>query len=129
MDTFKPAGYTSLSPYLIVDESQRLVDLLKKIFEATELRRFDDESGTILHLELKIDDTVIMLSTSTKDYPANTTMLHVYVPDVIKTFNLAVENGCTAIEQPTNKPGDPDTRGAFMDFAGNYWAVGTQRSV
>ena len=126
MATYKPENYNSLSPYLIVNEAQKLVDLLKVIFKATELRRFDHENGTIAHIELKLDDTIIMISNSTKNYPANTTMLHMYVPDVFKTFNLAMDNGCRIIEQPINKQSDPDTRGAFMDFAGNYWAVSTQ---
>ena len=126
MTTYKPDNYNSLSPYLIVNEAQKLVDLLKAIFNATELRRFDHENGTIAHVELKLDDTVIMISNSTDTYASNTTMLHIYVPDVFKTFNLAIENGCEVIEQPINKQGDPDTRGAFMDYAGNYWAVSTQ---
>lgn len=124
--TFKPKDYNSLSPYLIVDKAQNLVDLLKVVFAATELRRFDHENGTIAHMELRLDDTVIMISNSTENYPANKTMLHIYVPDVFRTFNLAIDNGCEIIEQPTNKVGDPDTRGAFSDFAGNYWAVSTQ---
>ena len=126
MTIYKPENYNSLSPYLIVDEAQKLVHLLKIIFKAIELRRFDHDNGTIAHIELKLDDTIIMISNSTDHYSANTTMLHVYVPDVFETFNLAVNNGCKIIEQPINKQGDPDTRGAFMDFAGNYWAVSTQ---
>jgi len=126
MHPYKPENYNSLSPYLIVDEAQKLVDLLQNIFNAIELRRFDHENGTIAHIELKLDDSVIMLSNSTKDYPAHKTMLHLYVPDVFKTFELAIAQGCEIIDQPSNKPGDPDTRGAFYDFAGNYWAVSTQ---
>ena len=126
MTTYKPKNYNSLSPYLIVDNAPKLVHLLKVIFGATELRRFDHEDGTIAHIELKLDDSIIMMSNSTSNYPANKTMLHFYVPDVFKTFDLAVENGCEIIERPVNKPGDPDTRGSFFDFAGNYWAVSTQ---
>lgn len=126
MATYKPENYNSLSPYLIVDNAQKLVDLLKTVFKAAELRRFDHENGTIAHIELKLDDSIIMMSNSTGNYPANTAMLHCYVPDVFETFNLAVDNGCKIIEHPVNKTGDPDTRGAFLDFAGNYWAVSTQ---
>lgn len=53
-------------------------------------------------------------------------MLHIYVPDVFKTFNLAIDHGCEIIEQPANKVGNPNTRGAFMDFAGCHWTVSTQ---
>jgi len=124
--SYKPQSYNSLSPYLISDDAEKLVALLKIIFEAKELRRFEHHNGTISHIELKLDDTVIMISNSTSDYAANTTMLHIYVPNVFKTFNLAVDNDCMIVEKPINKQGDPDIRGAFLDFAGNYWAVSTQ---
>lgn len=126
MKAYKPNNYNSLSPYLIVEDAQKLVDLLKIIFEATELRRFDHENGTIAHIELKLDDSILMISNSTETYPAHKTMLHFYVPDVFQTFDLAIKNGCEIIDQPVNKGDDPDTRGSFYDFAGNYWSVSTQ---
>jgi len=126
MEKYKPDNYNSLSAYLIVDHAQKLVDLLTKVFNAKTLRRFDRENGKIAHIELQLDDTVLMISDSTEHYEANKTMLHIYVPDVFKTFDIAIENGCEMIEKPVKKDGDPDTRGAFFDFAGNYWAVSTQ---
>ena len=124
-NAYKPNGYNSLSSYLIVDNAQKLVDLLSTIFDAIILRRYDHENGKIAHIELKLDDSIIMISDSTDNYPANKTMLHVYVPDVFKTFDKAIENGGEIIDRPINKKGDPDTRGSFYDYAGNYWAVST----
>ena len=126
--SFKPQGYNSVSPYLIVDGAQKMIDLLKDIFQATELRRYDNPNGTIMHAELKIDDSVIMLGDASSAYPANESLLHVYVRDVHETFKKAIELGCEVIEHPVNKEGDPDTRGSFKDFSGNIWAVGTQKS-
>lgn len=126
MKTYKPKHYNSLSPYLIVDDAQKLVDLLKIIFEATELRRYERENGVIAHIELKLDDSILMISNSTEMYPAHKTMLHFYVPDVFQTFDLAIKHGCEIIDQPVNKEGDPDTRGSFYDLAGNYWSISTQ---
>lgn len=128
MNPYKPENYNSLSPYLIVDNAQKLVNLFETIFNAKTLRRFDDENGKIRHLELKIDDSIIMISDSTEHYKANTTILHLYVPDVFKTFRKAIDNGCTIIEEPINKENDPDIRGSFYDIAGNYWAIGTQQN-
>ena len=125
-ENYKPEGYNSLSPYLIVDDAQKLVELLKIVFDAKELRRFDHENGKIAHVELRLDDTIIMISNSTADYPGHKMMLHIYVPDVFKTFNKAIENGCEIIEKPMNKNGDPDTRGSLYDCAGNYWSISTQ---
>jgi hypothetical protein len=50
---FKPAGYPSLSPYLMVRGAQGTIDFLKQAFGATELRRFDGPDGTIMHAELR----------------------------------------------------------------------------
>ena len=125
---FKPQGYNSLSPYFIVNEAEKLVDLLKVVFDAQELRRFEREDGEISHVELKLDDSIVMISNSTPDYPAHKLMLHMYVPDVHHTFKLAIDQGCQVIEQPQQREGDPDVRGSFYDYAGNFWALGTQKN-
>ena len=93
---------------------KKLVDLLTTIFDAKTLRRFEHENGKIAHIELRLDDTILMISDSTESYEANKTMLHIYVPDVFLTFDKAIDNGCEIIEKPINKQGDPDTRGGFL---------------
>ncbi len=125
---FKPEGYNSVSPYFIVEDAQRMVDLLKEIFDAKELRRYERPDGSIMHLEMQLDDSVMMLSAATDQYPANQFLLHVYVPDATKTYQKALELGCKGLEEPKQKEGDPDKRGMFQDFGGNVWAVGTQVS-
>jgi len=71
MNSFKPENYNSLSPYLIVDHAQKLVDLLTAIFNAKTLRRFDHDNGKIAHIELQLDDSVIMISDSTESFAGN----------------------------------------------------------
>jgi PhnB protein len=124
--SFKPDHYNSVAPYFVAPGAQRLVDLLQKIFDAGILRRYDNEDGSIMHVELKIDDSVVMIGDSNDKYPPNQLMTHVYVNDVHATFKKAIDAGCIPIEEPVNKPGDSDIRGMFKDFAGNFWAVGTQ---
>lgn len=124
--TFKPEGYNSLSPYFVVDGAQRFIDLLKQVFGAKELRRYERPDGSIMHVELQVDDSVLMLGSSTKEYHANQLLVHLYVPDVDQVFKKAVASGCEPLQDPTIKDGDPDKRGMFRDFAGNVWAVGTQ---
>ena len=124
---FKPTGYNSVSPYFIVDGAQQLINMLAKIFDAKELRRYEMPSGKIMHVEVKIDDSVIMIADSSEEYPANKFLMHVYVQNVDEVFNKAISLGCESVELPTQKEGDPDRRGSFKDFAGNTWAIGTQQ--
>lgn len=125
MVPFKPAGYNSLSPYFIVDDAPRFVQLMKDLFGAEEVRKYERADGTLMHAELRLDDSVIMLSEATPDYPANEFLLHFYVKDAIVVYKKALELGCEGIQEPIKK-NDPDLRGMFRDFNGNVWSIGTQ---
>jgi uncharacterized glyoxalase superfamily protein PhnB len=125
-NSFKPAGYNSLSAYFVVDGVQKFIDFLEKLFNASVLRRFNGPNGRVLHVELKIDDTVIMASDSTEQFPPIHQLVHLYVPDVNQVFQKAKEMQCDEIDPPRERPDDPDRRGSFRDFAGNYWTVSTQ---
>jgi len=124
---YKPIGYNSVSPYFVVNGAQRFIDLMKQIFNTKELRRYDLPDGTIMHGELQIEDSVIMISDSSDRFPPNTLLIHVYVEDVDVTFRKAIAAGCTSIDAPIVKEGQPDKRGNFKDFAGNFWSVSTQQ--
>ena len=82
--------------------------------------------GSIMHAEIQIDDSVIMLGDSSDKYPPAPLVMHVYVPDVDKIFEKAIEAGCEIVEKPKHQENDPDKRGTFRDFAGNMWSIGTQ---
>ena len=64
--------------------------------------------------------------TPVRNIPQTNLLIHVYVPDVKKTFKKAISLGCQSVQEPENKEGDPDVRGTFKDYQGNTWAVGTQ---
>lgn len=123
---FKPSGYNSVSPYFVVNGAQELIDLMKHIFNATELRRYDRPDGTIMHAEVRIDDSVIMIGDSSGEFPPLPWIIHIYVPNVDEIYKKAVEYGCEIVEEPREREGDPDRRGTFKDFAGNMWSVSTQ---
>lgn len=125
---YKPPNYNSASPYFIVNGAQKLIDFLVQVFDAVELRRYDNPDGTIMHAEFKVDDTVLMLGEASEIFPAVSMVMHVYVPDVDSSFHRAINAGCTIIEKPTQKENDPDKRATFKDFAGNIWSVGTMNA-
>lgn len=126
--TYKPVGYNSVSPYFIVAGADRFIELMKSIFDAKVLRSFAMPDGRIMHAEVSIDDSVIMLGEASEKYPAVHIFMHVYVPNVDETFDKAIEAGCEIIESPKEREGDPDRRATFKDFAGNMWSIGTQKS-
>ena len=126
MKNFKPDNYNSVSPYLLVDDAHRMIKFLIDLFDAKVERKYEYPEGKIVHAEVRIDDSIIMLANSTEQYPALQYLMHVYVPDVDATFTKAVDLGCDIIEKPANKNNEPDKRGTFRDFAGNMWSVSTQ---
>ncbi|MCB8928347.1 MAG: VOC family protein [Ardenticatenaceae bacterium] len=123
--TFKPEGYASLSPYLVVDGAQKLIDFLLATFGAKVTRRFDNEDGSLMHGEVMIDDTVVMLSDASESYPAFPVWLHVYVPDVAATYAKALAAGGISVQEPVKKD-DPDLRAGVQDPTGNTWWLATQ---
>jgi PhnB protein len=127
-DSWKPAGYTSVAPYLVAPNSQQVIDFLKAVFDASELRRYHRPDGSIMHAEVRIGDTVVMLGDATTAWTATETHLHVYVPDANAVYERAIAAGGVPIQPPLQKSGDEDRRGGFKDPAGNSWWVATQES-
>jgi uncharacterized glyoxalase superfamily protein PhnB len=124
--SYKPDGYNSLSPYFVVDGVPKFIEFLEKMFNARILRRYERPNGQVLHVELQIDDTVIMAADSTDQFPAIHQLVHLYVPDVDLIFQKAGDMQCEEIDSPKERPNDPDRRGSFRDFAGNFWSIATQ---
>lgn len=123
---WKPDGYTSVSPYLITENAQEVVDFLQTTLGATPLRRFETPEGSIMHAELDIDGTVVMLGEAGENWPAVPCHLHVYVPDVDATYARALENGGEPLQPPARRDGDLDRRGGVLDPGGNTWWFATQ---
>ena len=122
---YKPTGYTSVSAYVVAKGAQRVIDFLKATFDAEALRRHDSPDGSIMHAEVRIDDTVVMLSDGAASFPPFPVHLHVYVPDVDATYRRALDAGGISVQEPMQK-GDPDRRGGVKDPAGNTWWIATQ---
>lgn len=125
MALYKPDGYTTVSPYLIVDGASRTVDFLRNVFGAIELRRFPAPSGKIMHAEVRIDDTVVMVADGADGWPPIPSHVHVYVLDVDATYARALESGATAVQEPVKKQ-DADKRGGVKDAGGTTWWIATK---
>ena len=125
MGSYKPDGYTSVSPYLIVDGANATIEFLQRVFAAVEIRRFADPAGKIMHAEVRIDDTVVMIADGVDGWPPVASHVHVYVPDVDATYRRALEAGATSVQEPVKKQ-DADKRGGVKDSGGTTWWIGTK---
>jgi uncharacterized glyoxalase superfamily protein PhnB len=126
MKTFyKPEGYTSVSPYLIVEDASRTIKFLVDAFDAVELRRFPDPDGRLLHAEVHLDDTVIMLADSAPEWPPNPSHVHIYLPDVDSAYRRALKAGASSVQEPVKKE-DADKRGGVKDPGGTTWWIATK---
>ncbi len=121
----KPQGYTTVAPYLIVDGAGATIDFLARVFDAVEIRRFPNAAGKINHAEVRIDDSVVMLADGGEGWPAMTSHVHVYVPDVDATYRRALQAGAKSVQEPVKKD-DPDKRGGVKDAGGTTWWIATK---
>ena len=124
--SWKPEGYSTVSPYLIVTGAERVIDFLRDAFGAEQLRRYDLPDGSIMHAEVRIDDTVIMLGDAGEGWPAMPSNLHVYVDDVDAAYRRALAAGGESTQEPERRDGDPDRRGGVKDPGGNTWWIATR---
>jgi uncharacterized glyoxalase superfamily protein PhnB len=122
---YKPDGYTTVSPYLVVDGAAGTIDFLRRVLDAVELTRIPAPDGAILHAEMRIGDTVVMLADGKPGWPAMAAHVHVYVPDVDATYRRALDAGAASVQAPVQK-GDPDKRGGVRDAGGTTWWVATK---
>ncbi len=123
--SYKPDGYTSVAPYLTVNGAQDTIDFLVRVFGAETLRMIPGSKGTVAHGEVRIDDTVVMLTDAVEGWPATPCHVHIYVADVDAIFERAVAAGATIVKRPI-QAGDADKRGGFTDAGGTTWWVSTQ---
>ncbi|HVC01460.1 MAG TPA: VOC family protein [Steroidobacteraceae bacterium] len=120
----KPEGYTTVSPYLVVNGARSTIDFLVRVFDAVELRRFEDSSCKIMHAEVRVADSVVMLADGGPHWPPVPCYVHVYVPDVDATYRRALEAGAVSVQEPIKKS-DADKRGGVKDPGGTTWWIAT----
>lgn len=123
---WKPAGYPSMSPYLIAADAEALIDFLAEAFDAAVLRRFDRPDGSLMHAEIRIDDSVVMIGGGATAARSEGAHVHLYVPDVRAAFARGVAAGAVVVQAPQRKSQDDDLRGGLRDPSGTTWWLATQ---
>ena len=127
-----PEGYTSVSPYLTVDDGKAAIDFYKRAFGATEIGVMESPDGRIAHAALRIGNSVVMFSDpfpqfsskSPKELGGTTVALFLYVEDVDAVVKRAVDSGATILMEVEDQFWG-DRFGTIKDPFGHVWSVAT----
>lgn len=129
-----PEGYHTLTPYLVVRDAARAIEFYKRAFGAKEKGRMASPDGKIMHAELRIGDSIVMLS---DEFPGTKCQspqalggasggLFIYVEDVDAAFRRAVDAGAT-VDMPVADMFWGDRYGKLIDPFGHQWSLATHK--
>jgi len=129
-----PKGYATVTPYLSIRDAARALDFYKQAFGAEEVVRMPGPGGTVMHAEVRIGGSMIMLgeespaqgSISPQTLGGSATGILLYVSDVDASYARAVEAGCTAKMPPTDMFWG-DRYGNLVDPFGHKWSIATHK--
>ena len=125
MPQFKPVGYNTVSPYLITSDAAATIRFLERVLGGKLLRSFPDDQGRLMHAEVRVDDSTIMLADSAPEWPPVPAYAHVYVENVDATYERALAEGAESVQAPVQKE-DEDKRGGIKDAGGTTWWIATR---
>ena len=122
-----PDGFHSVTPYLIIPGVAKLLDFLKQAFEAQEEReRLSRPDGTIMHAEVRIGDSIVMMGEPMGNAQPMFGSLYLYVPDVDAVYKRALQAGATATSEPADEFYG-DRSAGIKDPVGNQWWIATHK--
>src|SRR6202163_3385293 len=129
-----PEGYHTLTPFLTVRDAVRAIEFYKEAFGAKERGVMKGPDGKVMHAELVIGDSIIMMADEFPEFgslsPQSTggsgTGLHIYIEDVDSAFDRAVKAGAT-VEMPVADMFWGDRYGKLADPFGHKWSIGTHK--
>ena len=127
-----PAGYHSVTPYLIVRDGAEAIEFYTKAFGAKELTRMEMPGGKIGHAEIQIGDSRIMMADEAPDmgflsplsFGGSPVALLLYVEDVNATYDQAMAAGAKSVK-PLADQFYGDRAGTLADPYGHVWTVAT----
>src|SRR2546426_2652388 len=130
-----PEGYHAVTPYLIVSDAGKAIEFYKRGLGAQEIMRMPGPGGRIMHAEVKIGDSIVMLGEEPPDKPTlrapqaaglQTASLYLYVPNVDTAFKRALDAGAKAV-QPVTDMFWGDRIAQIADPSGHQWTLATHK--
>ncbi|RMI34831.1 VOC family protein [Nocardia stercoris] len=117
-----PAGYTTVAPWVVTDDTGALLDFIARVFDGEELARVATADGSIGHGEIRVGDTVVLAFDRRPEWPVLPSLLRVWVPDADAAFAAALAAGATVVTEIDNSAFG-QRGGRLKDPFGNIWWV------
>jgi PhnB protein len=129
-----PDGYHSVTPYLILREAARAIEFYKRAFGAEEVGRLDGPGGKVMHAEITIGDSRVMMADEFPDMGfvgpqglgGTSVSLHIYVEDVDRSFTRALAAGAKEV-RPLKDEFYGDRSGTLIDPYGHVWTMASRK--
>jgi len=121
-----PDGYHTVTPYLVVEGVDELIDFLKQAFDAVETERLAGPDGKVGHGEVRIGDSVVMMGEASGEWKPMPGMIYLYVNDTDATYKRALDAGATSVMEPADQFYG-DRNAGVKDAAGNMWWIATRK--
>jgi uncharacterized glyoxalase superfamily protein PhnB len=119
-----PDGFRTVTPYMMSGDPDRLIAFLKDAFQAEVLYLMRQGDGKVLHAQVRIIDSMIMIGGADSHWPAEASSLYLYVEDSDRIFASAVAAGAQVI-MPVADQIYGDRMGGVKDPTGNTWWIST----
>jgi len=116
--------YRTVTPYLVVRDADAEIRFLSKAFAAREMQCDRDEGGGVMHAELQIGDSLVMLGQAGGAFEPRPAAIYLWVEDVDATYDRAMAAGGTSESVPTDKPYGHRV-GGVIDPNGVTWWIGS----
>ena len=120
-----PDGYHTVTPYLMTDSVRDLLQFTQNAFDAKIVEKMELPDGGIMHAEIKIGDSIIMMGQAREGAPAMPAMLYLYVEDCDAAYQKAIDAGAISEREPEDQFYG-DRSGGVKDPLGNQWWFGTR---
>lgn len=117
-------GFGTVTPYLLVERADRLIKFLCDAFVASVLCREVRPDGSIMHSELLVGDSMLMLGEANDEFGPMPTSIYLYVPDCDAIYQQALKAGGESVFEVMAMPSG-ERYGGVKDPAGNIWWVAT----
>ena len=120
-----PEGHRTVCPYLIVPDAEAILAFMAEAFGATTRELHRTPEGRVMHAEVQIGDSIVMLGEANDEWKGFKAMIHLYLPDVDEVYRRALAAGGRSVREVSTQDYG-DRTGGVEDPAGNQWWIATQ---